>query len=336
MDTISHITIGLGLGELAQIDPLVAGNPTLSHAVLLGTVIGSNLPDFDFVCLMKGKGSYFRNHRAFSHSILALPIWSIALSGVIYLFFPKASFLHLFLWTLLSVILHVFFDLFNVHGTQILLPFFKKWISFDSLPLVDPTLLLVHLLGFCLLPFFHPGTIFLIIYLFILFYVAFRTLSTIFVKEYLKGYFRNSTRIKLIPQSSPFKWGIIIETKEDFLFGHFSKGDLLIEHSLSKKIDYPELVSDSKNHPSIADFLSSTHYAYPFVYERKNGYLIYWKDLRFRSNKFFSTLAILFISSDLNVKNCFIGSLHSLKQYRKIIKKLKTRQLGNPEYVEKG
>ncbi|MGG3466065.1 metal-dependent hydrolase [Neobacillus pocheonensis] len=323
MDTSSHIIMGLGLAALAQMDPVVADHNTLSQAVILGTVIGSNAPDFDFIYRVKGKGSYFRNHRAISHSLPVLPLWSIAVSGIIYSFFPESSFLHLFLWTLLAVILHVFFDLFNVHGTQILLPFSKKWIAFDSLPLVDPNILLSHLLGFCLLPFFEPGRVFLIIYISIFLYLAVRTLSTVAAKRKLRHHFQHAIRIKLIPRMFLFKWDIIIETKEDFLFGVLSKGSLAIEHSLLKKIDFPELVSDSKSHPSVSDFLSSTHYAYPFVRARKNGYLIYWKDLRFRNNKFFPTLAIIYLSSDYKIKNCFIGTIHSLKQYKQVIRKLK-------------
>jgi inner membrane protein len=306
MDTSSHIVMGLGLAALAQIDPVIANHSALSQAVLFGTVIGSNAPDFDFIYRMKGKGSYIRNHRALSHSLLALPLWSIAVSGIIYSFFPSSSFLHLFLWTFIAVILHVFFDLFNVHGTQVLLPFSKKWIAFDSLPLVDPIILLVHLLGFFLLPFFQIGKVFFIIYIFIFLYLAVRTLSTLITKSIFL-----------------FHWDVIIETKEEYLFGVFSKGRLKVEHSLLKKIDFPELVSDSKRHPVVSDFLSSTHYAYPFVHIRKSGYLIYWKDLRFRTNKFFPNLTIIAVSSDYKIKNCFIGTLHSLKQYKQVIRQLK-------------
>lgn len=148
MDTTSHILMGLGLGALAQINPVIANDDVLTQAVVLGTIIGSNAPDFDFMYLLKGKGSYYRNHRAWSHSLLALPLWSAAVSGIIFSLFNVPSFSHLFFWTFLAVILHVFFDLFNVHGTQVLLPFSNKWIAFDSLPLFDPMISFVHILGF--------------------------------------------------------------------------------------------------------------------------------------------------------------------------------------------
>ncbi|MCM2534188.1 metal-dependent hydrolase [Neobacillus pocheonensis] len=323
MDTFSHIFIGLGLGALAQIDPAVSENIPLTQAVVLGTVIGSNAPDFDFIYRFKGKGSYLRYHRGISHSLPALPIWGIVVSSLVYPFFPGTSYLHLFLWTFLAVMGHVFFDLFNVHGTQILLPFSRKWIAFDSIPLMDPYILMLHILGFSLLPFFKTGLTFLIIYIFIFFYLTIRTLSTVLTKRHLQNHFWSAERIKLIPHMALFKWDIIIETREDFLFGVYSEDSLSIEHTLSKKIDFPALVSDSKNDQSVSDFLSCTNYAYPFVSKRKSGYFVYWKDLRFRTKKFFPYLAILFISSDFKSKNCYIGKVTSLKQYKKVLRNLK-------------
>lgn len=322
MDTFSHIVIGFGIGALAQIDPAISSNQTLSQAVMLGAVIGSNAPDFDFIYRLKGKGSYFRNHRGLSHSLPALPLWGLLVSGLLYPFFPVSGFFHLFLWTFLAVILHVCFDLFNVHGTQILLPFSHKWIAFDAIPLFDPYIMMLHFLGFGLLYFYQAGITFLMIYGFIFLYLAVRFLSALLTKRHLQQYFINADRIKLIPRITLFKWDVIIETEEDFLFGVYSGNRLDIEHTLSKKIDFPVLVSDSANDPSVSDFLAGTTFAYPFVAVRKNGYVVYWKDLRFRTKKFFPSLAIMFISYDLNSKNSYIGKLSSLKQYKKVLRSL--------------
>ncbi|MED1471126.1 metal-dependent hydrolase [Bacillus salipaludis] len=323
MDTFSHVIIGLGLGALAQVDPAIANQPILSNAIIAGTIIGSNAPDFDFIFRLKGKGSYLRNHRGFSHSLPAIPIWSIVVSSVIYPFFPNSSFPHLYFWTLIAVLVHVFLDLFNVHGTQVLLPFSRKWIAFDSIPLVDPYILILHVLGIGLLPFYMAGKTFLIIYILILIYLVIRALSSLLLKRHLQNHFQNAVLLKLIPRMTMFKWDVIIETKEDLLFGVYLKNGLFIDHTLSKKIDFPEFVEESRNDPSVLDFLSSTHFAYPFVKKRKKGFYVYWKDVRFRTNKFFPTLAIMFISSDLKNKNSFIGNLHSLKQYKKVLRDLK-------------
>ncbi|MDR7001206.1 metal-dependent hydrolase [Neobacillus niacini] len=323
MDTFSHIIIGLGLGALAQVDPAVIDHTSLSQAVIAGTVIGSNAPDFDIIYRFKGKGSYLRHHRGISHSLLALPLWGLVVSSIVYLFFPNSPFLHLYFWTLLAVLVHVFLDLFNVHGTQVLLPFSRKWIAFDSIPLVDPYFLILHVLGFSLLPFYQAGKTFLIIYIFLLLYLVIRAFSTLLIKIHLQNHFQNAVRLKLIPRMTMFKWDIIIETKEELIFGVFFKNSLYIDHTFSKKINFPELVQESKKDPSVLDFLSSTHYAYPFVQERKKGFYVYWKDLRFRTNKFFPSLVIMFISSDLKNKKSFIGNFHSLKQYKKVLRDLK-------------
>lgn len=321
MDTFSHVVIGLGIGALAQLDPVVSANETLTQAVILGTVIGSNAPDFDFLYRLKGKGSYIRNHRGLSHSFPALPLWAIIVSGILFPF-AGLSFSHLFLWTFLAVILHVVFDLFNVHGTQLLRPYSRKWIAFDAVPLLDPYILLIHFLGFGLILYYQAGITFLIIYIILFFYLAIRTLSAILSKKHLQSHFINAERIKLIPRITLFKWDILIETKEDFLFGIYTLRGLTIEHTLAKKIDFPLLVSNSRNDHRVSDFLACTNYAYPFVDVRKNGYLVYWKDLRFRTKRFFPTLAIQFISSDFQKKNSYIGTFNSLKQYKKVVRKL--------------
>ena len=73
MDTSTHVLMGLGLASLAQVDPIVSGNEALTQAVLIGTVIGSNAPDFDILYHLKGNNSYLKNHRSHSHSLPFYP-----------------------------------------------------------------------------------------------------------------------------------------------------------------------------------------------------------------------------------------------------------------------
>src|SRR5690606_14219075 len=118
MDTATHIVMGVSLAGLATLDPVVQSDPALFNAVLIGTLVGSNVPDFDTVFKMKDNATYIRHHRGASHSIPAIIMWGLLVSGVIYLFAPEVSFLHLWLWTFLAVIIHVTVDLFNAYGTQ--------------------------------------------------------------------------------------------------------------------------------------------------------------------------------------------------------------------------
>lgn len=73
MDTGTHLIMGIGLGGLAAIDPVVAANPAIHTAVLLGTVIGSQAPDLDGLLRLKGNAIYIRNHRGISHSLRLSP-----------------------------------------------------------------------------------------------------------------------------------------------------------------------------------------------------------------------------------------------------------------------
>ncbi|MBY6038194.1 metal-dependent hydrolase [Fictibacillus nanhaiensis] len=335
MDTTSHIVIGLGLGALAQIDPVVA-NSSLSSAVVLGTVIGSNAPDSDCIYKLKGKGSYFRNHRGWSHSLPALPLWGLAISGIIHPFFPDSSFLHLFLWTFLAVILHVGFDLFNVYGTQSLKPFSSKWVSFDCIPLVDPLILGLHVTGFVLMLFFEPGIIFLWIYGAISLHLLYRTVYAVRIHKHLRLYYPVAKRIKVIPRPDLLSWDFLIETKEEFIFGSYTATKIKIEHKLVKKEEYLELIADSKKERDISDFLASTEYAYPFVKKSKTGYFVMWKDLRFRMNKtYFPYLSILFISEDSTYKATYTDKLYSLKSYRKVMRDLEYGSIRDKKFVNK-
>ena len=322
MDTTSHIVIGLGLGALSQIDPVIGGSATLSQAILLGTVVGSNAPDFDFIYKLKGNGSYNKNHRGWSHSCLLLPLWGLAVSSSIYFFFSDISFLHLFLWTFIAVILHVFLDLFNVYGTQVLKPFSQKKVAFDAIPLTDPYILILHFAGFCMIPFIEAGRVFFMIYLLMFLYICGRVIYAAMLKRFLQKHFRNALQIKLVPKAAMLKWGILIETNEDFLYGVYSRRNLIIEHTLPKRMEKEHVIIESTTDSLLSDYLISNDYAFPIVKPSKNGYFVYWKDLRFWRNSFLPQLAIMYISSDFKSRASFIGWIYSHKQYKKVLRGL--------------
>lgn len=323
MDTGSHIIIGLGLAALAQLDPVVAENPVLSQAVLAGTILGSNAPDFDYLLKLKGKGFYKRHHRGWSHSIVILPFLALTLSSILYLSFTPSGFTHLFFWTLLATLLHVFFDLFNVYGTQALRPFTTKWISFDSIPLTDTYILLLHAAGFVSLLFYEAGTVFAVIYSLMFLYIGFRTFYSFLIKRTLSMYFQKAIEIKLIPQQPISKWIVLIETENDYLFGVYVRKEFTVDYVLPKQIDFPNVVVDSLESQTIRDFILSTKYAFPHVQKRKNGYFVLWKDLRFRRRTFFPIFAVIYIPFDSSRHLTYSGSCYSLKKYKKIVRQLK-------------
>ncbi|WP_286885904.1 metal-dependent hydrolase [Aneurinibacillus sp. UBA3580] len=133
MDTGSHLMFGISLAGLAYIDPAVSHNPALAQAVLIGTIIGANAPDFDMVTRIKGYASYLRYHRGITHSIPALFIWPLVIMFLLAMTFRLTTFwMNLYMWTFIAVILHVFLDTLNSYGVQSMRPFTKNGFNLIS------------------------------------------------------------------------------------------------------------------------------------------------------------------------------------------------------------
>src|SRR5690625_247512 len=147
MDTGTHVVMGVALGGLATIDPVVANDPTLMNAVLVGTIVGSQAPDFDTILKLRNNATYIRNHRGLTHSIPAVIFWGILIASIIYLFVPTVPFSHLWLWSFIALIIHVLVDVFKAYGTQALRPFSRKWIAFGFISTFDPYIFFLHIGG---------------------------------------------------------------------------------------------------------------------------------------------------------------------------------------------
>ena len=49
MDTGTHVVMGIALGGIATLDPVVGSDPAMAHAVMIATLAGSQAPDIDTV-----------------------------------------------------------------------------------------------------------------------------------------------------------------------------------------------------------------------------------------------------------------------------------------------
>ncbi|KHF29410.1 hypothetical protein LR68_01771 [Anoxybacillus sp. BCO1] len=77
MDTGTHVLMGFALGGLATFDPAIANDPTLAHAVLIGTLVGSQAPDIDTVFKLKNKREIYSQsswHDAFDPRFVHLDV----------------------------------------------------------------------------------------------------------------------------------------------------------------------------------------------------------------------------------------------------------------------
>jgi len=315
MDTGTHIAMGVALGGLATLDTAVANDPTLATAIMAGTIIGSQAPDFDTILKLRNNATYIRHHRGFSHSIPAIFLWGSAISLLIYLIVPEISFLYLLLWTTLAVILHVFVDLFNAYGTQAFRPFSQKWVALGLINTFDPYIFFLHLAGIgAWILGAHPGYTWLVVYIVITLYYVKRYFDRQEIVKTIYEYFPKTTSITTSPTIKQNFWRVAITTDEYFYVGTVENGHIQIIDSF-RKVPLPETkaFATAKRDKNIAAFLAfSPVYRWELV--ENNGYTeIRFTDLRYRSKGYYPFVAIVQMDQQLNVINSYIGWVFSEK-----------------------
>ncbi|QYR20537.1 metal-dependent hydrolase [Paenibacillus sp. sptzw28] len=314
MDSGTHLVMGLGLAGLASIDPVIASDQTVYAAVLIGTVVGSQAPDFDGVLRLKSNAAYIKNHRGVSHSIPAIAIWTIAITLMLQAFFGfSIPWLHLGGWVLLAVVIHVFTDLFNTYGTQAARPFSEKWISWNIIHIFDPVIFTSHLVAILLwaLAVADPRFIFPILYSLLIVYYIWRTAAHRTLARKLRTLdtdSRESDRYVLIPTVSLYDWNVVKQRDDgSFIIGDFRRGKLRWVDR-ARCSEHPA-VEQSKNDPSIQSFLYFTSFACAEVQEHSWGFEVRWSDVRYRHRKQYPFVGVLLMDSDYKTLGSYVGWL---------------------------
>ncbi|BCJ87232.1 metal-dependent hydrolase [Effusibacillus dendaii] len=321
MDTASHFLIGVGLGGLAHLSPLVATNPVLGTAITIGTVIASEAPDFDYVYKWKGQAAYLKNHRGITHSIPALLIWPTVITFCMLPFFTGIDGWLLWLWCLIAVCIHVGLDVLNTYGTQALRPFSEKWLSKDILMILDPFIFITQLAGILLWAFgiFSPGPMFgwidgvTLVYILIR-AVYHRRLVRMVANQMAPG---GTPFVRVIPTFRFWGWQVIVETEEQFLLGKIQNGSFVKEMTLQKLVDGLDYPLNMKS--EVADaFLYFAQSVYRQVEETDGKIRLKLTDLRFRFGDSFPFSAIVEMTPDGHVENQYLGWSRRNEQGEKI------------------
>lgn len=314
MDTGTHLVMGIGLAGLAAIDPVVAANTSIHTAVLVGTVIGSQAPDFDTFLRLKGNASYIRNHRGISHSLPAIVIWTVLITGLLQLIYRGSlPWLHVGGWILLSVCVHVFTDLFNAYGTQAMRPFTDKWISWNIIHIFDPVIFITHVAAILLWAtnLASPAAIFPLLYLFTVVYLVWRTLaqrSTLRKLPSLDPQHRETDINIVIPTISLTSWNVVKRIEDgSFVVGDIRGGKLRWQDSV--RCSSHPAVEKSKNDPAIRSFLYFTKFACADVKEHNWGYEVRWSDVRYRHRKQYPFVGVLLMNKEFQTVGSYVGWL---------------------------
>ena len=130
MDNVSHSLAGWALAR--------AAGPTRPAGTTLTLVLASNLPDLDFVLMLRSEAAYLLYHRGFSHSLLGLAVlpWLLA-GGLAWAYAGRTRFRWLLLLGYVGVGLHLIYDVVTSWGTMLLYPFDLTRFALDWLFIVD-------------------------------------------------------------------------------------------------------------------------------------------------------------------------------------------------------
>ncbi|SET71212.1 inner membrane protein [Salinibacillus kushneri] len=320
MDTATHITMGIALGGLATLDPVVQQDSAVFQPLMIGTLLGSNAPDFDTILKFRNNALYIRNHRGITHSIPAVMAWGTAISAAIHTFVPQTPFWHLFFWTLLAVIFHVFVDIFNAYGTQAARPFNQNWIALGWINTFDPYIFALHIVGIIAWLFFNadPGFTFLILYFVLFLYYVKRYFDKQDIIKKIHQQQEDVQRIVTSPTIKHNTWKIAITANDHFYVARSENGEIRIVDTFKRKElpDHPAMKKALQDR-NVKAFISFSP-VYRWEIEKLDRYTeVRFIDLRYRSKGHYPFVAVVKLDYDYNIKTSYTGWIYSEEKLQK-------------------
>jgi inner membrane protein len=313
MDTGTHIVMGVAIGGLATLDPVVSSDPVLFNAVFAGAIIGSHAPDFDTVLKLKNNATYIRHHRGMTHSVPAVILWGILIASIIYLFVPQVNFYHLWAWTALAVIVHVFVDLFNAYGTQAYRPFSSNWVAHGFINTFDPYIFGLHIAGIIAwLLGANPGYTWLAIYTVIALYYVKRYLDKREIVKKIHDYFPDTEQIATSPTMKQNYWRVAITTTDRFYVGAVENGHIeIIDEFAKKQLPESTIMELAKTDKNISAFLSFSPVYRWEITDYDDFTEVRFIDLRYRSKTYYPFVAVVQIDDNMRVMSSYTGWIFS-------------------------
>ncbi|SDN71543.1 metal-dependent hydrolase [Alkalicoccus daliensis] len=313
MDTATHVVMGVAIGGLATLDPVVAENPAMTQAVMIGALVGSQAPDFDTVLKLKNNAVYIRNHRGVTHSIPFWFIWPTLITLFLYFIMPPLNLFHLWLWTFFAVFLHVFIDIFNAYGTKAFSPIYEKWLALGIINIFDPFIFIAHIAAILAWRFgADPGWTFLIMFAVVFVYYLWRIHEQRKVYKSVHENHPDATHIFTSPTFRWNRWHIVVRTESLMYVAEAKNGYInYFETYPFEPIPDDPVIDAAKKDKNLEAFLSfSPAYRWAVSIE-PHGYSVKFIDLRYRSKGYYPFVAIVRLDEDLNILSSYTGWIYN-------------------------
>jgi inner membrane protein len=319
LDTGTHFVMGIALGGLATLDPAVAHGSVTATAIMAGTILGSQAPDIDTVLKLKNNAVYIRNHRGLTHSLPAVLLWPLLITGTIYTLLPASNLFHLWIWTFLAVFLHVFVDIFNAYGTQALRPISSRWVALGIINTFDPFIFGIHVAGLLLWGMgFPPGYTFLSIYGILVIYYLARFREQRIIKTAVKLQIPEARKIIMLPTLRYHNWKVAVTTEKHFYVARATNGYVTVLDQFERvPLPQSDVLDVAKYDKNLAAFLSFSPVYRWEIESADDHYEVRFIDLRYRSNGFYPFVAVVKLDHDLNITSSYTGWIFSEAKLRK-------------------
>lgn len=329
MDTSSHICMGVATGLMIT---NVATNNNIdvnTASVVAISVIANVFPDIDVLFKIRGNDAYINNHRGMSHSFLFAILWIaiITLSG--YFSVQQNFYIYLFTATL-GVSLHLFTDLLNGYGVQILWPIHKKWIAFGITYTFDAVFISAHLVAFALIFIFNLPTLPILFaaYALIISYVVVSFFYHLHLKKLLINKYGKYKRLILQAKATPLNWKYVYETSDKrFYMGIINKRNIIQlreerrQESVTKEIE----IQLAKNN-DLQAFLNFTPiFNYKITHKSENAMEIKFYDLRYlmvrKNHQYYTFNCIIDVEENIVIKSYLgftVNEENAIKKFKKL------------------
>ncbi|NIP37591.1 MAG: metal-dependent hydrolase [Candidatus Dadabacteria bacterium] len=309
MDTITHGLIG-SLGSKTGHYQKFGKIATYSF------LFGSVFPDIDIIIAVLGPDFTMRHHRGITHSVLAVPLFSVLVTYITSLIFKNREYKKIYPMVLLGMYSHIFFDLITSYGTVAFDPVSLKRYNWNLVFILDPFITLPAVAGL-VISYKKRHLAFktsVIVFLFLCSYL----LTCFFIKEhnkdrligYAKAHNMQVEKLGIYPRPlAPFFWLGVIETEDRFYRANISSlsSDKFVLQAYSKS-DVNGFVDAIRDHRVAKLYFWFADF--PVAKYLKNGdeHIVEIHDLRFKmlSRRTPFTLRYVFDKA-MNIKEITLG-----------------------------